>query len=139
MTLPDLSERFDPEAADDYRQQAYTFLGRAQKYLAADDLHQASEKGWGAAAWMAKAVSVTHGWHYESHAEFGVVLRNASDLTGNDRLNELADIAYGLHRSYYTRKRFLSSRTISQSLDRMAELLDILDPLAVPANGQSKE
>ena len=137
MTLPDLSEPIEPEAADDYRQQAYTFLSSDQEYLADDDVHQASGKGRGAAAGMAKAVSVIHGQHYENHAEFGIVLRNASDLTGNDRLSELANIAYGLNRSYYTRRRFLSSRTIPPSLDRMAELLGTLEPLAVPADGQA--
>ncbi len=139
MTQPELSERYDPVAVEDYRQQARDFLRRGREYLAADDLHLASEKGWGAAAWMAKAVATAHGWHYESHAEFGVVLRNASDLTGNDRLVELADTAYGLHRSYYTRKRFLSSRTIFQSLERMRELLDALEPLIIANNGQGSD
>ena len=139
MTQPDLSEHYDPEAVEDYRQQAHLFLGRAREYLAADDLHQASEKGWGAAAWMAKAVAVTQGWEYRQHAHFGVVLNNASDLTGNDRLLELSDTAYRLHRNYYTRKRFLSPRSISHSLNRMAELLEALEPLSIPGNGQASD
>ena len=136
MTQPDLAERYDPEAVEDYRQQAHAFLGRAREYLAADDLHQASEKGWGAAAWMAKAVAVTHGWQYENHAQFGVVLRNANALRRNGRLRLLSEVAYGLHRSYYTRKLFLDADTIGQSLDDMAELLGILEPLTVPDSGQ---
>ena len=139
MTQLNSIEPYDPEAVEDYRQQSRAFLGRAREYLAAEDLHQGSEKGWGAAAWMAKAVAVRHGWQYETHAQFGVVLRNASDLTGSDRIVELADTAYGLHRSYYTRKMFLSTRTISHSLDRMAELLDALEPLTEPANGQASD
>ncbi len=136
MTQPDLREPYDPEAVEDYRQQARDFLRRGREYLAADDLHQASEKGWGAAAWMAKAAATTHGWHYESHAEFGVVLRNASDITGNDRLLDLSAIAYTLHRGYYTRRRFLSARSIGHYLDRMVELLDILEPLTGADSGQ---
>ena len=58
---PDLSNRFDPAAVEDYRQQAHVFLEKARQYLLEDDLHQASEKGWGAAAWMAKAVAVNQG------------------------------------------------------------------------------
>ena len=139
MTQPDLSERYDPEAVEDYRQQAYVFLDRARGYLADDDLHQASEKGWGAAAWMAKAVALTYGWQYENHAQFGVVMRNASDLTGNDRLLDLSAIAYTLHRSYYTRRRFLSGRSIGHYLESMAELLDALEPLTTPANGQASD
>ena len=136
---PNTIEPYDPEAVEDYRQQAHDFLRRARQYLAADDLHQASEKGWGAAAWMAKAVAVTHGWEYRQHAQFGVVLNNASVLTGNDRLRLLSAVAYGLHQNYYIRKRFLNDRTVELSLEDMAELLDILDPLTTPGNGQASD
>ena len=129
MTQPNLIEPSDPEAVEDYRQQAHTFLAKALEYLAADDLHQASEKGWGAAAWMAKAVAVTQGWEYRQHAQFGVVLSNAGDLTGNDRLRLLSAVAYGLHQNYYVRKRFLNSRDIGLNLEDMSELLDALEPL----------
>ena len=40
----------------DRLEQSKGFLARAREYLADGDLHQASEKGWGAPAWMAKAV-----------------------------------------------------------------------------------
>ena len=131
MTQTNLPDKYDPIAIEDYRQQARVFLGKAREYLAEDDLHQASEKGWGAAAWMAKAVAEAHGWAYTEHAEFAVVCRNAADLTRNERLTDLSDIAYGLHRNYYTRKRFLSDRIIARNLDRMSELLDALEPLTV--------
>lgn len=139
MTQPAPIEQYDPQTVEDHRQQARAFLVKSREYLAADDLHQASEKGWGAAAWMAKAVAVTQGWEYREHAQFGVVCRSAGDLTGNDRLFDLSAIAYELHRGYYTRKRFLSDRTISRNLDQMTELLDILEPLTIPVNGQGND
>ena len=46
-------EPFD-DAVGDYRRQAREFMLKSRQYLADGDLHQASEKGWGAAAWMAK-------------------------------------------------------------------------------------
>lgn len=138
MTQPDSQEQYDPEAVEDYRQQARDFLVRAWEYLDADDLHQASEKGWGAAAWMAKAVAVTQGWQYRQHAQFGVVMYNASDLTGNDRLRMLGAVAYGLHQNYYIRKLFLNDRAIGLSLENMAELLDTLEPLTVPKRRAGK-
>ena len=137
MTQPGHIEPYDPEAVADYRQQARDFLGRAWQYLADDDLHQASEKGWGAAAWMAKAVAVTHGWEYRQHAQFGVVMYNASLLLENDRLTSLGDAAEGLRSNYYTRKRFLIPQMIAHGLDRVTKLLDALEPLTVPANGQA--
>ena len=117
------------ETIRDYRQQAREFLAKSRQYLADDDLHQASEKGWGAAAWMAKAVAEAHGWEYETHEQFNVVLNNARMTTGNDRLRELRGIANDLHHNFYVRKRFLDAEEISLELGEMAELLDILEPL----------
>ena len=132
MTQPDIAEQYDPVALDDDRQQSHAFLARAREYLAADDLHQASEKGWGAAAWMAKAVAVAQGWEYKQHAQFGVVLRNAGKLVGDDRLRLFIAVAYELHQNFYTRKRFLNDGDIGLSLENMAELIDALEPMTVP-------
>ena len=38
----------DPTAIADHKAQAREFLARSREYLPAGDLHQASEKGWGA-------------------------------------------------------------------------------------------
>ena len=134
MTQPNLAEPYDPEAVSNYRQESRLFLAKAQGYLDAGKLHRASENGWDAAVSMAKAVAAVHGWRYQEHAEFGVVLINASDLTGNDRLLDLKSVAYSLHLNHYTRKRFLSHHPIAHDLDRVAELLDLLEPLTPPAN-----
>ena len=122
-------EPFDPDAAEDYRHQARYFLGKSREYLAEGELHQASEKGWGAAAWMAKAVAETQGWEYRRHEQFNVVLNNVRVLTGNDQLLGLRGIANDLHRNFYTRSRFLDAGSIGVGLNRMAELLDLLEPL----------
>ena len=45
------------ESANRYAVTSREFIRRAQQYLAVEDLHQASEKGWGAAAEMVKAVA----------------------------------------------------------------------------------
>ena len=129
MTQPSPSGHYDPEAVADYRLQAREFLVKAREYLAADDLHQASGKGWGAAAWMAKAVAEVQGWEYREHPQFGVVIYNASVLAGNDRLRLLGGSANELHRNFYTRKRFLLPDAIERSLGDMAELLDALESL----------
>ncbi len=92
-------------------------------------MHQASEKGWGAAAWMTKAVAVTHGWEYERHEHFSMVLNNARALTGNDRLPALRSIANELHGNYYRRRRHLDSESIGIDLKSVAVLLDVLEPL----------
>ena len=131
MTQTSPIEPFDAPAVAiaDYRQQAREFLAKSRQYLADDDLHQASEKGWGAAAWMAKAVADAQGWKYERHAQFNVVMYQAQDLSGDDRLDDLRGNANELHGFFYTRKLFLRADVIGRGLDRMATLLDILEPL----------
>ena len=113
----------------DYSRQAREFLVKSRQYLAEDDLHQAAEKGWGAAAWMAKAVAVAQEWEYNRHAQFNVVMYQAQDLCGDARLDDLRGTANELHGYFYTRKLFLRADVIGRGLDRMDLLLDILTPL----------
>ena len=141
MTQSSPIEPFDNPAVAiaDYRQQAREFLAKSRQYLADDDLHQASEKGWGAAAWMAKAVAAAQGWQYQRHEEFADIVNRARGLTGDERLRTYRRVANELHGYFYTRKRFLDAEDIGDGLDRIAELLDILEPLTEtgqPAEGE---
>ncbi len=113
----------------DYRQQSRQFLVKGREYLDGGDLHQAAEKGWGAAAWMAKAAAVAQGWEYSKHDEFFTVMYQARDLTGDDRIRNLGNTANSLHGFFYTRKRFLRREIIGESLNDVEVLLDILQPL----------
>ena len=118
----------------DHAEQAREFLAECQEYLAAGDLHQASEKGWGAAAHMAKAVAAAQGWEYDTHADFSLVLNRARRATGNDRLPSLRSIANELHGNYYRRKRHLEADSIAEDIESMAELVEILAPLTTPSS-----
>ncbi|WP_419842610.1 PaREP1 family protein [Candidatus Poriferisodalis sp.] len=119
-------------AAADYVEQAREFIERSRAYLADDQLHQASEKGWGAAAHMAKAVALTQGWDYETHADFSVVLNNAYRRLGDERIRLLRSVANDLHGNFYRRKRFLDADIIGRDLENVNELVDALTPLAAP-------
>lgn len=113
---------------DDYASQAREFLRRSREYLASDDLHQASEKAWGAAAHMAKAVAAANGWTYEKHADFSSILNNVWLQTRNDRIRELRGSPNELHGYYYLRKRFLDAGIIAADIEDVAELIDLLEP-----------
>lgn len=134
MTQTSPIEPFGEAAAvADYRRQAHAFLVKSRQYLAEDDLHQASEKGWGAAAWMAKAVAEAQGWEYRKHDQFSVILNRARRLTGDERLPGLRSIANELHGNFYKRTLLLDADAIAVDLEHMTSLLDILEPLAEPA------
>ena len=136
MTQTSPIEPFD-DAVDDYRQQAREFMLKSRQYLADGDLHQASEKGWGAAAWMAKAVAEAQGWKYTRHDEFADVINRARILSGDARLRNFRRAANELHGYFYTRRRFLDAADIGEGLDEIAAMLDILEPLASPAPHQA--
>ena len=132
--MTDLSamEPFDEqqEAVSDYRRQARDFLSKSWVYLQEDDLHQGSEKGWAAGAWMAKAVAEAHGWSYTQHGQFFQVMRRCQELTGDDRVRGFANSANTLHTFFYTRRRLLTSAAIEDNLADIETMLDVLEPLA---------
>ena len=113
----------------DYRQQSREFLVKSRVYLEDGHLHQAAEKGWGAAAWMAKAAAEAQGWQYSRHDEFFNIMYQAQDLTGESRLENLRRVANELHGFFYTRKIFLRPDVIGRNLDQVELLLDLLQPL----------
>ena len=126
MTTPDFEE------VADHASKAREFLNRSREYLAIGDLHQASEKGWGAAAHMTKAVAVAQGWQYTNHSHFSNVLNEARRQTGNPRFRDLRSIANELHINYYKRDILLEADAIGEDIESIAELLTLLAPLTGP-------
>ena len=125
----------DFDEVSDYEAQAREFLAKSRDYLAAGKLHQASDKGWGAAAHMAKAVASAQGWVYDNDVGFNEALYQAWQLSGNRRIHELRAVASELQANHYVRKRYLNAQDIGESLEAVAELLELLVPLAVPESG----
>ena len=113
----------------DYESQAREFLADSWDFLATGKLHQASEKGWGAAAHMAKAVAVAQGWEYSTHADFSDVMYRASQLANAPRIRQIRGIANELHQNYYRRKRHLNPDAIREDLEEVGEALELLYPL----------
>ena len=103
--------------------------------MAAGTSTQASEKGWGAAAHMAKAkaVALVQGWEYERHSHFHRVMNQARRLSGNDRLPFLQGRAEILHVNCYELTAGLDVQAIAEELTSTAELLDVLEALTVKA------
>ena len=117
------------DGAVDYRIQAWDFLAKSRQYLADGELHQASEKGWGAAAHMMKAVAAARDWEYEMHDQFRSAVRNARQWSRDERLRTLGYSAEALHKNYYQRKIFLDAEEIRADLDDVELMLNILQPL----------
>ena len=107
---------------------ASEFLARAHAYLADDDLLQASEKGWGAAARMVKAVAKARGWDHNGHGQLHRAIRRLVEETGQGELRDYFSAANMLHQNFYD--GFLEAQDVSAYLERVGRLVELLRPLA---------
>ena len=113
---------------DDHLELAGGFLERSKSYLAEGDLHQASEKGWGAASHIIKAVAAANNWQYESHDEFESVVVNASQRYRQPSLLGFSRSAEALHRNYYKRTLLLNANVIRNDIQDVERMVTILRP-----------
>lgn len=116
------------EFVADHVKLARNFLERSKSYLAQGDLHQASEKGWGAAAHIAKAVAAANGWAYERHDQFDSIITNARQRYRQPSLRQYGNAAHSLHRNYYKHPSMLDANTIREDIDDVESILNVLQP-----------
>lgn len=110
-----------------YKQASEHFLVQAGQELAAGDLPQASEKGWGAAAQILKAIAEQRGWEHNRHRHY---LRIASRLraeTGDGDIRRLFGSASLLHENFYENE--MMAEDVADGLDDVKALIDKLLPL----------
>ena len=84
-----------------YRQASWLLLEQAERELAAGDTRQASEKGWGAAAQMVKAIAEQRGWPHQRHGALYRAVKNIAEETGDDEVRNLFHVANALHTNFY--------------------------------------
>ena len=103
------------------------YLAKAWTYLDADDLNQASEKGWGAAAQMIKAAAETRDWSHDGHRQLWQTVNRLSEETGDQDIGGLFSYANSLHINFYD--GLMPRELVESYLERVAELVDKLDRL----------
>ena len=101
------------------------FIGEAEKYLMQGDLLQASEKAWGAAARKAKAIAEDRGWEHTRHGHLFAAIGNIVSETGRTEVRRLFREANVLHINFY--EGWLTAEDVSESLEAVKELLELLD------------
>ena len=115
------------ERVDYHNATSKDFMAKSWKYLADDDLPQASEKGWGAAAQMVKAVAESRDWTHNGHRQLHVVIRNLVQETGDREIRRTFTAANTLHVNFYEGN--LPSEVVEDYLSDVEELLAKLEPL----------
>ena len=84
-----------------YHEASMLLLAQADIELAAGDVRQASEKGWGAAAQIVKAVAEQRGWQHQSHTSLYRAVERLTAESGDNDLSDLFHVANALHQNYY--------------------------------------
>ena len=110
-----------------YREQSRIFLAQAYEELAKGDLQQASEKGWGAASQMVKAIAQERGWLHSSHRHLYEVINALESETSDSELTVLFASAGDLHINFYENR--YSSNNIRHLLQQVGQFVDKAEEL----------
>ncbi len=113
--------------ATTYQAAGRHLLAQARSELERGDARQASEKGWGAAAQMLKAISERRGWMHKSHAAFFAVIDRLANETHDDDLRRRFHAANSLHTNFY--ENLMDVSTVRVGLDDVERLMDLLEAL----------
>ena len=105
------------------------FIDEARDYLAADDLLQASEKAWGAAAQAVKSVAETRGWPHNGHGQLFQVIDRLVAETGDEDLRTAFGLAGALHTNFY--EGWLGREAVEAHLSHVAGLVEKLETRSV--------
>ncbi len=104
------------------------YLTAARAYLTDGDLLQASEKGWGAAAEMVKAVAEARGWPHTTHRDLWRVVNRVAEEAGDRQMRVHFHTAGSLHMNFY--EGWLPQEAVEDGLSQVEELLRKLGGLA---------
>ena len=116
-------------SATDYVDASRRLLEQADVELAQGDLQQASEKGWGAAAQMIKAVSAQREWRHGSHRNLSDTIARLAEETGDAELHTLYNVANGLHMNFY--ENWLDGANVMSGIQDIKRLVDKMAPLVI--------
>ena len=83
-----------------YWERSRDFLAKAYRELD-EDLAQASEKGWGAAAEMVKAIAEERGWEHQTHRVIQTAVTRLRREIGDPHLRVQFASANELHINFY--------------------------------------
>ena len=110
-----------------YKSASKELLEQATNELAQGDARQASEKGWGAAAQIVKAVAEQRGWPHNQHASLHQIVDNLAKETGDNELYQLFHTANSLHINFYENWSTLDG--VASGIHDIERFVEKLEPL----------
>ena len=110
-----------------YHASSRHLLAQARSELDAGDVRQASEKGWGAAAQIVKAIAEQRGWTHRGHAQLFDAVTTLAQEAGDDDIDRLFELASALHTNFY--EDWYGAGRVKRGLNDVEQLLDKLEPV----------
>ena len=110
---------------ESYRLQSRVFLDDARVFLRQGNLYQASEKGWGAAAQMVKALAERRGWEHKHHSLLQEAIDTLAEETGDREYPLLFSSSDGLHKNFYEGR--MAQATVALHLAQVAALVEKIE------------
>jgi len=107
-----------------YLELSNKYLLDAEELLRGEDYPQASEKFWGAAAVMVKAVADKMGVELRSHGEIRRFVNRLKDELNEPELNRLFAVAADLHQNFY--ENWLPGQAVIDNGELVEEFVDRL-------------
>ena len=108
-------------------------ISQSQEEFEKEDLLQASEKAWGAAAHAMKAAAESRGWKHGTRTLLFDVSARIADETGDPELFGLFKVASSLPYSF--QEGWESEYTVQKSIERVQKLVEKMEALRVRGNG----
>ena len=109
----------------DYQATSQAMMAQSRDELARGDLQQASEKGWGAAAQMMKAIAESRGWEHGRHRHLHQIASRLRAEVGDRDIYRLFNTAGALHENFYENQ--MTVQDIAEALEDVEELLKKLE------------
>ena len=110
-----------------HRDQSRVYLEQAKEELRNGELLQASEKGWGAASQIVKAVAEERGWEHNGHWFLHDAVSSLVAETGDRDLRTLFSAANQLHTNFY--EGWLGQSAVAQCLDEVERFVEKVEAL----------
>ncbi len=110
-----------------YMEASVLLLAQAEAELAAGDVRQASEKGWGAAAQAVKAVAEQRDWPHRSHTGLFRVVERLTRETEDDQITILFEVANALHQNFY--ENWQTEDNVDRALSAVRRFVEKLSAL----------
>jgi len=128
----------DPETkAEIHENLSEKYMKDAEEFMKKGDYVQASEKAWGAASQMVKAVAAKNGLELRSHGELHKFVSKISKDRGDEEIRRLWRSAIVLHQNFY--ENWLPEDMVIDSIGDVRKLINKLRTNQQVENGSGGE